>query len=305
MTDRASATTLPERPAIGTVGIWTSVLNGVPPTVATTIAAEVEGLGYGALWLPDGLVRDPYVQATYMLARTSRLTVATGIANIRTRSALATAAACTTLDLTFPGRFLLGLGVSHAEAVEPLLGEPYDRPPARMAEYLGGIDAVAGTVGSAPIRPRVLAALGPKMLELARDRADGAHPYLTTPEHTALARGILGPGKFLAPEQAVVLSPDRATVLGRGRQHLTMYLRLPNYVNNWRRLGFGEADFADGGSERLIDALVAGGDASAIRARVDEHLAAGADHVCLQVLGDDPQAAPMADWRALAPALLG
>ena len=252
------------------------------------IATELEQLGYGEFWLPDGLIRDSYVQATSLLMQTSGLVVATGIANVRARSAAATAAAFATVDLIAPGRFLLGLGVSHAQLVEPLLGEAYESPRSGMATYLERVDAAAHAVGSAPIRPRFLTALEPKMLELARDQADGAHPYLTTPEHTALARGILGPGKVLAPEQAVVLGSDRATVLGRGRRHLAVYLQLPNYVNNWRRLGFDETDFADGSSERLVDALVASGDAAAIRARVDEHLAAGANHVCLQVLGDDP-----------------
>jgi probable F420-dependent oxidoreductase len=285
------------------VGIWTSVLNSVPPAEGVEIAAELERLGYGALWLSDGLIRDPYVLASLVLAGTSRLVFAPGIANIRVRSAVATAAAVATLNNAFPRRFLPGLGVSHAELVEPLLGVPYDRPLAIMAEYLSRMDAAAAS-GAAPVRPRILAALGPKMLELARDLADGAHPYLTTPAHTAFARGVLGSGKLLAPEQAVVLSTDRKTVLSRARQHLTIYLRLPNYVNNWRRLGFDEADFAGGGSDRLVDALVAGGDGAAIRQRVDEHLSAGADHVCLQVLGPDPQVPPMADWRALASQVL-
>jgi probable F420-dependent oxidoreductase len=303
MTSAASTTTPTDLPAIGRVGIWTSVLNSVPPAEGAAIAAELERLGYGALWLSDGLIRDPYVLATLALAATSRLVFATGIANIRVRSAVATAAAVATLNNAFPRRFLSGLGVSHAELVEPLLGEPFDRPVGRMADYLARIDAAAER-GAAPVHPRVLAALGPKMLELSRDQADGAHPYLTTPAHTAFAREVLGPGKLLAPEQAVVLSTDRETVLARGRQHLTIYLRLPNYVNNWRRLGFDEADFAQGGSERLVEALVAGGDTAAIRQRIDEHLAAGADHVCLQVLGPDPRVPPLEDWRALAPEVL-
>ena len=303
MTSAASTTPPTDLPAIGPVGIWTGVLNSVPPAEGVEIAAELERFGYGALWLSDGLIRDPYILASLVLAGTSRLVFATGIANIRVRSAVATAAAVATLNNAFPRRFLSGLGVSHAELVEPLLGVPYDRPLAIMAEYLSRMDAAAAA-GAAPVRPRILAALGPKMLEHARDLADGAHPYLTTPAHTAFARGVLGPGKLLAPEQAVVLSTDRETVLARARQHLTIYLRLPNYVNNWRRLGFDEADFADGGSDRLVDALVTGGDGAAIRQRVDEHLSAGADHVCLQVLGPDPRVPPMADWRALASQVL-
>jgi len=303
MTSAASTAPPTDLPAIGLVGIWTGVLNSVPPAEGVEIAAELERLGYGALWLSDGLIRDPYILASLVLAGTSRLVFATGIANIRARSAVATAAAVATLNKASPGRFLSGLGVSHAELVEPLLGVPYDRPLAIMAEYLSRMDTAAAA-GAAPVRPRILAALGPKMLELARDLADGAHPYLTTPAHTAFARGVLGPSKLLAPEQAVVLSTDRETVLARARQHLTIYLRLPNYVNNWRRLGFDEADFADGGSDRLVEALVAGGDGAAIRQRVDDHLSAGADHVCLQVLGPDPRVPPMADWRALASQVL-
>jgi probable F420-dependent oxidoreductase len=195
---------------------------------------------------------------------------------------------------------MLGLGVSHAALVDREEEGRYRKPLTTMRAYLDSLDVAAPPV---PQADRMLAALGPKMLELARDRARGAHPYLVPVSHTARARHILRGDPLLAPEQAVVLErdPDRARTIARG--HLERYLALPNYANNLRREGFGDDDFSDGGSNRLVDAIVAWGDESAIRARVDEHRAAGADHVCIQVLGAQGGGLPLAEWRALAPAL--
>jgi probable F420-dependent oxidoreductase len=193
----------------------------------------------------------------------------------------------------------MGIGVSHGPLVDETGVGTYAKPLARMGDYLDGLDAASEPV---PAGDRVLAALGPKMLELARTRAGGSHPYLVVPEHTATARAALGDGPLLAPEQAVVLSTDPDRARGLARAHLAVYLGLPNYVNSWFRQGFTEDDTLEGGSDALVDALVAWGDEDAIAARVQAHRDAGADHVCLQVLGED---LPMADWRRLGEALNG
>ena len=295
-------------PPLGRVGIWTGAFYGMSQHEVAGVSAELDGLGYGAIWIPDSVAVDPFVYAAVLLGATSRLTVATGIANVWARDPAAMVGAANAANAVSGGRFLLGLGISHAPLVSGVLGDVYAKPYTRMRGYLGEMDdqvARMAALGRAVPRPaRVIAALGPRMLELARDASQGAHPYLVTPEHTAFARGVLGPGPLLIPEQAVVLSDDPAVVRARGRAHLATYLRLPNYTNNWKRLGFADADLAAGGSDRLVDALVAGGSAERIRERVEAHLAAGADHVCIQVLGDDA-APPLDQWRALAPVLLG
>jgi len=200
----------------------------------------------------------------------------------------------------FPNRFLLGIGVSHAGLVSRR-GHDYGRPLETMQAYLDAMDA-APFQAAPPLEqpPRVLAALGPRMLELARERSWGAHPYFVPVEHTRRAREILGKDRLLAPEQAVALETDPGEARRTARLHTSSYLKLPNYVNNLRRLGYTEEDVAEGGSDRLVDAVVAWGDTDAIAARVDEHLAAGADHVCIQLLTEDRRALPMAGWRALA-----
>jgi probable F420-dependent oxidoreductase len=288
--------------AIGRVGVWTWELIGQPTAAACELAADLEGWGYGALWVPEAVGRDPLVCATLLLGATERVVLATGIASIHLRIAKTMASTHKTIEEAFPRRFLLGLGVSHGPLVEGMLGMTYERPLATMRSYL---DAMDGAIffGAEPTTPprRVLAALGPKMLELAATRADGAHPYLVTPEHTAEARVALGPDPVLAPEQAVCLETDPAAARAHGRQHLATYLGLPNYTNNWMRLGFTDADLADGGSDRLVDALVAWGDVDAIAERVGAHHDAGADHVCLQVLGGDGP--PRRQWQELGAAL--
>ena len=291
--------------ALGRVGIWTFALDLQPAARARELAAEIEALGYRAIWVPDAVGRDPLVHAALLLSGTDRIAVGTGIAQIWGRDPLSMNAGWKTLSEAFPGRFVLGLGVSHQPMVEGLRGQSYARPLTAMREYLEGMDG-AMYAAAEPVEPprRVLAALGPKMLALAAERADGAHPYNVPPEHTARAREILGPGKLLAPEQAVLLETDPAEARRIGRAHLAIYRDLPNYMNNLRRFGITDADLEGDGSDRLVDMLVAWGDVDAIRARVQEHFDAGADHVAVQVLKPHRTEVPLDDWRELAPALL-
>jgi probable F420-dependent oxidoreductase len=290
---------------LGRVGIWTFALDLQPAARARELAAEIEALGYGAVWVPDAVGRDPLVHAALLLSGTDRIVVGTGIAQIWGRDPMSMKGGWKTLSEAFPGRFVLGLGVSHQPIVEGLRGQSYSRPLTAMREYLDGMDG-AMYIGAEPAEPprRVLAALGPKMLALAAERADGAHPYNVPPEHTARAREILGPDKLLAPEQAVLLETDPAEARRIGRGHLAIYRDLPNYMNNLRRFGITDHDLAGDGSDRLVDMLVAWGDADTIRARVHAHLDAGADHVAVQVLKSQRSEVPVDEWRELAPALL-
>ena len=292
---------------LGRVGIWQYQLDQVPSAKAKEIAAEVEEMGYGAIWIPEMVGRESFVSSTLLLSGTERIVVATGIAGIYSRDALCANSALHTVTEAFPERFLLGLGVSHQVMVEGIRGHEYRKPYSTMVAYLDAMDNGLFTA-SPPTSPthRALAALGPKMLRLAAERTDGAHPYFIPVEHTAFARETMGPDAKLYPEQAVVLEtdPDRAREVARA--HMATYLTLPNYTNNLRRFGFGDDDLADGGSDRLVDAIVAWGDEAAIAERVAAHHAAGADHVCIQVLPtDEPTRPPVETWRRLAPALLG
>jgi probable F420-dependent oxidoreductase len=253
------------------------------------LARQVEELGLGALWIGGS---NPDLNALAgrkaMLAATERIVVATGIASIWAWDPAVLAEQAAAIDAAHPGRFLLGLGVSHAPLVRQL-GREYAKPLTEMRRFLDALDEASGGKLEAPggAGTRVLAALGNKMLELARDRAVGAHPYLVTPAHTATARGILGPGPLLAPEQAVVVSPEPDYARQAARQYLSLYLSFPNYLGSLRGLGFGDADFEGGGSDRLVDAIIPWGDADVVAARVAEHLDAGADHVAIQPLGPD------------------
>jgi probable F420-dependent oxidoreductase, MSMEG_4141 family len=290
---------------LGRVGIWTFQLDAQPAARAQELAAEIEALGYGALWVPETAGRDSLVNASLLLGGTTTLSVATGIAGIYARDPLAMACGHKTLTEAYPDRFVLGLGVSHAPAVEGLRGHTYGPPLTAMREYLDAMDAAPYLAIAPTTEPvRVLAALGPKMLELARDRAAGAHPYFVPVEHTAFAREHLGPDALLAPEQKVVLETDPEKARFIARRAMKGYLTLPNYVNNLRRLGWGDDDFADGASDKLVDAIVVWGDEAAIKTRIDEHHAAGANHVCIQVLPEDFFGVPLEAWRRLAPALL-
>ncbi len=289
----------------GTVGLWTSAHELVAPTPRGGVGAEIESLGYSALWFPESWGRESLTSAALLLAATSSLTVATGITNIWGRDAVASVNAARTLNAAFDERFVLGLGVSHQPLVERLRGHQYLSPLANMRDYLSAMDKAPMHAHEAQqTYARVIAALGPKMLALGAELADGVHTYLVDVDHTAMARGVIG-SAFLNVEQAVVIGQDREEFLRRAHSHLEFYTGLENYRANWRRMGFGPDDFVRGGSERLCDAMVVhgDGDGEAIAHRVSEHFAAGADHVCLQVLGADPQAPPHDDWRLVAEAL--
>ena len=286
--------------SLGRIGVWLGTIGALPAAEERSTVRELEAADYGTIWFGETpFSKEALSHAALILDATERVTVATGIASIWLRSPSSAASGAATLAEAHPGRFVLGLGVSHAPIVASI-GHDYTKPLTRMREYLDAMDAssYAGPLPADPA-PRVLAALAPKMLELARDRTQGAHPYLVTPEHTVRARAILGVGPLLAPEQAFVLESDPVRARTVAREHLKVYLTLPNYAENWRRSGFDEADLADGGSDRLVDALVAWGDESAVRERVEEHFAAGADHVALQALGEDP----VGQLTRLAPAL--
>jgi probable F420-dependent oxidoreductase len=279
---------------LGRIGVWSRGLRYNPDRAAAADAvSELEGLGYGAVWLPD-TGGDVLGDVAGVLEATTSIAVATGILNIWVHVAEHVAHGCAALHRDHPGRFVLGLGASHG----PIVGEHYARPLSKMREYLDALDAAEPPV--APDR-RVLAALGPRMLELARDRGAGAHPYLVTPEHTRRAREILGSHRVLAVEQSVLLERDDARGLEQARAFVADYLRLPNYVANLRRLGYGDDDLR--GTDRLARDLVAFGDEEAIAAHVQGHFGAGADHVCIQVIGMGDDFA-LDRWRRLAPALV-
>jgi probable F420-dependent oxidoreductase len=290
---------------IGRVGIWTGALDRAPYAKAIEMAGEIESLGYGAVWVPEGVGKDPLVACALLLAGTTTLAVATGIANIYSRDAIAMAHAHKTLTEAFPDRFVLGLGVSHRPMVEGMRGLTYEKPIATMRSYLERMDHATYMGPEPSTRPvRVLGALRDRMMSLARELADGAHPYNVPPEHTAHAREMLGADKLLAPEFAVTLERDATKAREMGRAHLSIYMNLPNYTNNLRALGFTDDDFADGGSDRLIDALVGWGSVDRIAAMVRDHHDAGADHVCIQVLVPRGSTeSPALGWRELAPAL--
>ncbi len=263
-------------------------------------------MGFPVLWINETSGRDPFVLASLLLSATSTLKLATGIANVYARDAMTTAACQKTLAEAFPGRFLLGLGVSSPVLVEKVRKHTYGKPLSYLKSYLDAMDeAMFTAVGPSEDPGRVLAALGPRMLELSATRANGAHPYLTTPDHTRQAREILGSDSLLAPEQMAVLETDPSSARAIARAAVGFYLRAPGYLANLRRLGFTDEDWADpkAASDRLVDSLVAWGDVDAIAHRVAEHHDAGADHVCVQVLRADREI-PLTEWRQLAAALL-
>lgn len=261
-------------------------------------------MGFGTIWIGEHLGREPFAVSAMVLAATERIQVATGIANIWARDPTAMANGARTLAEAWPNRFILGIGVSHAALVNSR-GHDYGKPLSAMRDYL---DAMEKTTYRAPQpqepAPIVLAALGPKMLELARDRTAGAHPYFVPVEHTRQARAILGADRVLAPEQAVVFATDRATARKSGDTYTQTYLALPNYHQNLERLGWPEADLQGAGSDRLFDAVVAWGDDETIASKLLEHRAAGADQVVVNVVTPTPDVAPTAELRRLAPMLL-
>ena len=291
-------------PPLKRIGIWTGAFEQQPAGKVKAAVAELEQLGYGAVWFSEGFGRESLTQAGLLLSASSHIVVSTGITNIYGRDPVTAAAAQKALSEAYPERFVLGLGVSHIPLVEQLRGTTYQKPVAKMSSYLDAMDkAPYGSVAPAKTY-RVLAALGPKMLELAARRSDGAHTYNVTPEHTKSARQILGKDPLLCVEQAAVLESDPVKARKIARAFLALYLTLPNYTNNFLRFGFTQEDCKGEGSDRLIDAIVAWGDVDAIRSRIQAHLAAGADHVCIQVLSADPKSLPMREWQELAKSLV-
>jgi probable F420-dependent oxidoreductase len=271
------------------LGVWAAI-DRFPATEAAAFARRVEAWGYGALWIPEAVGREVFSSSAWLLANTRDLIVASGIANIYARDPISAASAQKGLNEQSAGRFLLGLGVSHIPLVEDVRRHEYGKPVATMRAYLQAMaEAPYYSVAPAEKPQTILAALGPKMLELSATQADGAHPYNVTAEHTHEARTRLGAGKLLCVEQAAILESNSAKARARAREFLAIYLGLPNYVNNWKRLGFTDTDVAAGGSDRLIDAIIVWGSEQSIRARIDEHWQAGADHVCVQAIGEQGQ----------------
>ncbi|UXA16377.1 LLM class F420-dependent oxidoreductase [Mycobacterium sp. SMC-4] len=281
------------------IGVWSSQLRYGNPAEAAEAAAELDELGFTALWIPD--VGGPVLDSVEnLLSATKQTVIATGILNLWMHEPAEVADRYAALTDAHGRRFLLGIGCSHAPLIDA--GEPgrYRKPLAATRAFLDGLDSATQPV---PKDDRVLAALGPKMLQLSAERGAGAHPYLTTPEHTRQAREVLGDGPLLLPEQGVLLTEDREQARAIGTDWLKSYLALPNYANNLLRLGFTEEDLRTV-SDRVFDALLAWGDEETIQRRVDEHRQAGADHVCVQVLTADPREFPREQWRRLAAALL-
>lgn len=291
-------------PSLGQIGIWSGQLRFGDPVESLEAAAELDELGFGALWIPD--VGGPVLETVArLLGVTKRAVVATGILNVWMHDPAEVASDHARIDVEHPDRFLLGLGISHAPIVDADAPGRYRRPLQTMIEYLDALDSHAPN-GHRPAR--VLAALGPKMVELAGKRTLGIHPYLVPVEHTQRVREALGPNSLVAPALSVILEPDRDTAREIARRDITLYLGLPNYVNSWRRLGFTEADFENNGSDTLIDALYALGPVESVAERIAAHHAAGADHVCLRAITahpDDAARLPRAEWRHLAGLISG
>ncbi|MDQ6713199.1 MAG: TIGR03620 family F420-dependent LLM class oxidoreductase [Candidatus Dormibacteraeota bacterium] len=276
----------------------------LPAPAMRRAVAEVEEMGFGTIWIGEAFGREPFAACAIVLAATSRITVATGIANIWVRDAMAMMAAGRTLAEAWPNRFVLGIGVSHARLVDAR-GHHYERPLTAMRAYLDEMEKALYRAPE-PNRPApiVLAALGPKMLELARERTAGAHPYFVPIEHTLQARSILGPDRLLAPEQAVVFARTREAARPTGDIYMRTYLALPNYRQNLVRLGWAEDELTPPGSDRLFDAMVVWGDDEEIARKLLRHIEAGADQVAVSVLTPTPDRAPTAELRRLAPLLL-
>ena len=290
------------RARLGRVGAWLGPLGRLPASRERDVAQQLEGLGYPSLWITES--KEIFAHAGLVLGATERMTIASGIANVWAREPETLASGADTLNDAYDGRFVLGIGIGHAKMVAR-----YDKPLATMRDYLDRMSAWVAErpAPSAPV-PWLIAALRPKMLELAATKAQGSHPYFVPVEHTSAARAALGPDAVLAPELAVVLDTDPITARATARRYMALYLGLPNYTNNLRALGYTDEDLADGGSDRLVDAVIAWGDADSIKRRVDEHLAAGADHVCVQPLDysepTDGRFVQLEHLTELAPALL-
>lgn len=289
-------------PELGRIGVWSWSLVDQPATEVRRAVAAFEEMGYRAAWFPESRGREAFATSALILSATEQLAAVTGIANIWARDPDAAASGANALGEAWPGRFVLGLGVSHAPSVARR-GSDYAHPMAKMRDYLDRIEGATfmGPAADPPV-PVILAALGPQMLRLAAGRTSGAHPYFVPVEHTRIAREALGSGSWLAPEQAVVVATDPGRARELARKHMAGYLRLDNYRRNLLRLGWSEAELDNGGSDSVVDAVVAWGDADTVAERIRQHLDAGADHVSLQVLSDEPF--PLSDLQALADRLL-
>lgn len=282
---------------LGKLGVWSST-DALSVAQLTELVQRTERLGYAALWYPESRGHESFSLGSFLLGKTTSLIIATGIANIYARDATTAKQGQHTLAKLSGGRFLLGLGVSHVPMVETLRGHSYGKPVATMRAYLDGMDkaaAAAPKLDETP--PTVLAALGANMTSLGAERTAGIHPYNVTPEHTAWARKRIGAGPWICVEQKVLLVKDPVQARAVARQNLAHYLALPNYRNNWIRLGFSESELANGGSDRFLDAMVAWGDVGAVRERLRQHFDAGASHVCIQPL--DPAGQRVPDLKAL------
>ncbi len=290
---------------LGRVGLWTADFDLVPMKTAQEGIARVEQMGFSTVWVPEAVLREPFASTALLLSATQSMVLATGIASLHARTAQTMQAGWKTLTEAFPDRFLLGIGVSHAPMVQGVHKGSYDKPYTTMVEYLDAMDS--GVFFSPqPTTPprRVLAALGPKMLKLAAERGEGAHPYFTPVEHTAFAREAIGKDALLAPELAVVLNQEPSVAREIASKYMSTYTRLPNYANNLKRFGFTD-DEITGHADRLVDAIVPRGSIETVVARIREHLDAGADHVCVQVLTGTPGVLPMREWEELADAVRG
>lgn len=291
---------------LGRVGIWTFALDLQPMRKAQEAAHELEELGYGCIWVPEAVGREPFASCALLLSGTKRIGVATGIASMYARSAITMQAGWRTLTEAFGERFTLGIGASHEHMATKLHKSTYDKPYSAMVEYLDQMDkGLFAAVAPTTAPRRVLAALGPRMLALSAERGLGAHPYFVPPEHTKMARDVLGTGPVLAPEQAVLLETDPTKAREIGRKFMATYIRLPNYANNLRRLGYTDDDLGDAQrppSDRMVDAIVAWGTIDDCVARVKAHFDAGASHVSIQVLDADFAALPMRQWREFSAA---
>ena len=290
---------------MGRAGVWSFALQRLAAADEGAAARDYAGLGFPALWIPESLgSKDVFAHAAILLGATEGIVLATGIANIYARDPMAMANGAKALGEAYPGRLVLGIGVSHAPSVATR-GSDYGKPIETMTDYLDAMAAAQYAAPEpAPPVPLVLAALGPRMLELAASRADGAHPYFVPVEHTPVARRHLGPEPFLGVEQTAVLTSDREAGLRIAHAFAKNYLALPNYANNLRRLGWSDADIANDGSDRMIDAVIAWGDVDAIVARVKAHLDGGADHVCVQLRAESSADPALDGYRELASALL-
>lgn len=293
------------RESLGRIGVWSFALETMPAAEEREAAAEIESLGYRGIWIPEAVdSREVFSHASWILSSTERVAVASGIANIWARDPSAMANGWRMLSDAYPGRFVLGIGVSHASSVARR-GGSYERPYSAMRAYLDAMDRAPSSAPEPETTPRmILAALGPKMLELAAERAHGVHPYFVPVEHTAFARRRLGSGPVLAVEQTVVLESDPVQARRVARGFALDYLQTENYARNLKRMGWTDGDVVGQGSDALIDAVIAWGDVDRVASRVRQHLEAGADHVCVQVVGEDELDPCLPQLRELAPALL-